>query len=114
MILARRKPPKMGLREISREVPAHRAFVRRHVCAVPGCTSQQIEAHHVRKGLPTGEQAGMGEKPHDKWCVSLCRDHHQEAHDLGEMTFSAKHGLDLVAIAKALAAASPHRKRWEG
>jgi hypothetical protein len=113
MMLKRRPKPKMGVRIVEREYPAHKAWVRKHVCSVPGCPSDLIEAAHVRKGLPEGEQAGMGEKPHDRWCIALCSAHHKEQHAIGEQTFAAKYGLDLVALAKAFAKESPHRVKWE-
>ena len=103
----------MNVREPDGDYPAHRAWVRLHGCSIPGCDRSQIEAAHVRKGLPPGEQAGMGEKPHDKWCLSLCSAHHLEQHSLGELSFSTKYGLDLVVIAREFAKASPHRLKWE-
>lgn len=112
MTLVRRKPPKMGVREVVREYPSHRAFVRKHFCVVPGCQSNDIEAAHVRKNLPPGEQGGTGTKPHDKWCIALCRSHHREQHDLGELTFARKYGLDLVSLARQFAKESPHAKKW--
>ena len=112
-MLAKRKPQKMGVREVEREFPSHRAWVRKHFCAVPGCPSDRIEAAHVRKNLPAGEQGGTGIKPHDKWCIPLCFGHHAEQHLFGELTFAGKYGLDLVALAMQFAKESPHRHRWE-
>lgn len=112
-MIPRRRPKPLGVKESNKDFPAHRAWVRKHYCCVPGCPSDLIEAAHVRKGLPEGEQAGMGQKPHDRWCIPLCRDHHREQHDLGELTFAGKHGLDLVALAKQFAKESPHRVKWE-
>lgn len=109
----RRKAPKFGLREDPREFPGHRAWVRGHCCSVPGCDLGPIEFAHVRKGLPVGEAGGTGLKPHDKWGISLCKAHHNEQHQIGEATFAAKYGLDLVALARAFAKQSPHRPRWE-
>lgn len=112
MMLQRRKAPKMGLREPQREFPAHTAWIRGHCCTVPGCEARKIEAHHVRKGVPADEAGGTGIKPHDKWLVPLCRDHHQEAHDLGADTFDAKHGITLLDVAKEGQRTSPHAWRW--
>ena len=116
MLPQRKKPPKFGTREEQREFPGHRAWVRGFGCCVPGCDLGPIEFAHVRKGLPEGEQAGIAQKPHDKWGISLCggpRGHHAEQHQLGELTFAKKYGLDLAALAKEFARRSPHRHRWE-
>lgn len=112
-MLTKRKAPKMGIRQEQREFPGHTAWIRRHMCCVPGCPSVHIEAHHVRKGVPASEAGGTGMKPHDRWCVPLCRDHHQEAHDLGADTFDRKYGISLLDVAKEAQRNSPHRRKWE-
>jgi hypothetical protein len=89
----------------NRSCPAHRAWVRRHYCSVPGCTMLPVECAHVR----TGTDGATGLKPSDSWVISLCRVHHVEQHQLGEAAFEQKHDLDLIAIAKEFAKASPHR-----
>ena len=113
MLPKRISRPRMNLREEVREFPGHRAWVRLHGCSVPGCDRLPIVFAHVRKGLPADEAGGIALKPHDKWGCSLCNDHHSEQHILGETTFSFKHGIDLVAIAREFARLSPHRWRWE-
>ena len=50
-----------------RTCPAHRAWVRRHHCCVPGCRQVPIECAHVRGGT----DGGIGLKPSDKWVISL-------------------------------------------
>lgn len=112
-MLQKRKPARMGVRDDVREFPQHRAWIRRHGCSVPGCDRIGIEAHHVRKGIPDHEAGGTALKPHDKWCVPLCREHHQENHDLGPDTFDRKHGIKLFDVAKEAQRLSPHRQRWE-
>lgn len=89
----------------SRTCAAHRAWVRRHRCSVPGCRNLPIECAHVRSGT----DAGIGLKPSDKWCVSLCRNHHLEQHEIGERAFELQHGIDLRALASEFARRSPHR-----
>lgn len=111
-------PPKkakqrMGLRDEVREYPGHRKWVRSFACSVPGCDQGPIEAAHVRKGVPVDDKGGTSLKPHDKWCISLCKAHHDEQHAIGEASFAAKHGVDLIAKARAFARASPHRQKWE-
>lgn len=84
--------------------PAHRAWVRRHHCCVPGCQRLPIEAAHVRSGT----DGGLGLKPSDKWVISLCAAHHREQHQIGERAFEATHGIDLKAFAQQFACRSPH------
>lgn len=99
---------------LTREYPAHRAWVRGFPCIVPGCVVEpngpetHIEAAHCRRNT----DGGTGLKPHDKWCFPACKNHHAEQH-LGDLTFEAKYGVDCRATALWLAARSPHRRRWE-
>ena len=93
-------------RRDQRSCPAHRAWVRRHQCCVPGCSLVPIECAHIRSGT----DGGLGIKPSDRWCVSLCWAHHGEQHDIGERAFELKYDLDLVALAAEFARRSPFRK----
>ena len=90
-----------------RDCPAHRAWVRRHHCSVPGCEALPIECAHVR----TGTDGGTALKPSDRWTISLCRAHHVEQHRIGEAAFETKHRLDLTALAAEFAKRSPHIAR---
>lgn len=83
--------------------PGHRAFVRRHACSACG-SHAPIECAHVR----TGTGGGMGVKPSDRWCISLCKTCHQEQHRIGERAFEKRWNIDMKAIAEAFAKASPH------
>lgn len=47
-------------------------------------------------------------KPSDRWCISLCRDHHAEQHNIGEISFAAKYGIPLKILAGDFARKSPH------
>lgn len=105
MTLPRRltKPAKRSGRWKS---PAHLSFVRSHHCVVPGCARLPIEAAHVR----LGSDGAMGVKPSDYFAVSLCGGgdgHHAESHRIGEDSFQAKHGINLLALAAEFAAKSP-------
>jgi len=95
------------LRPLSRSCPAHRAWVRRHHCCVPGCRRLPIECAHVRAGT----DGGIALKPSDRWCISLCVHHHAEQHLIGETRFATKYDLDLAALAAAFASRSPCRAR---
>jgi hypothetical protein len=101
------KPPPQ--RRDSRVCPAHRAWVRRHRCSVPGCARTPIECAHVRSG--TG--AGAGLKSSDKWTISLCVRHHREQHQIGEARFEARYGIDLKALAEEFTRRSPHWLKLE-
>ena len=87
---------------------AHRDWVRGHFCSVPGCQLMPIEVAHVSRAF----SGGMGEKSSDAMTVSLCRDHHAESHR-GEKTFNAKHGIDLMQLAKEFYRNSPHRQKLD-
>lgn len=91
----------------ARSCPAHRAWIRRHGCSVPGCENLPIECAHVR----TGTDGGQGLKPSDRFCISLCRDHHAEQHRIGERAFERRYSLDLRRLAAVFAARSPHRDK---
>lgn len=100
----RRKVNKSGIeRAPKRQWPRHEAFVRRHSCVVPGCENQDIEFMHLRSAA----NAGTGLKPHSRFGVSGCREHHAEAHRIGHDSFARKYGIDLWAIAAAFVKASP-------
>lgn len=91
----------------NRECPAHRAWVRKHHCCVPGCLARPIECAHVRRDT----DGGTGLKPSDRWVISLCRDHHIEQHQVGEVAFEMKYGIDMRALAVEFARRSPQRER---
>lgn len=90
-----------------RRSPAHRAWVRGFNCCVPGCEERPIECAHVRLGT----DGGTGIKPSDRWCISLCRFHHNRQHDVGELSFEAEFGIDMKKLADEFSRKSPHRSK---
>ena len=90
-----------------RTCAAHRTWVRRHRCSVPGCRLLPIECAHVRNGT----DGGLGLKPSDKWTISLCGHHHVEQHELGEAGFEARYDLNLFELAREFARRSPYLQR---
>ncbi|WP_343039923.1 putative HNHc nuclease [Sphingomonas piscis] len=90
-----------------RSCPAHRAWVRRHACSVPGCANHPCECAHVRRGT----DGGTALKPSDRWVISLCPDHHMEQHRIGEPAFERKHGICMAELAEEFARRSPHCKQ---
>lgn len=87
---------------------AHRDWVRKHQCSVPGCQQMPIEVAHINRA----STRGMGQKSTDAQTVSLCSAHHSESHR-GERTFERKYGLDLMDMAKAFYRASPHKGKLD-
>lgn len=87
--------------------PAHRGWVRSHMCCVPGCDRRPIEAAHVR----TGTGGGTGMKPGDEWVISLCSYCHRRQHQIGEGAFERETGIDMKALAVEFFAKSPHRSK---
>jgi hypothetical protein len=108
MLPARLKPdhykPKVRLKS-----PAHRGFIRKHHCSVPGCQLMPIEVAHVRIG--TG--GGMALKSSDAFTLSLCREHHAEQHRIGEKSFEQRHGFSMLAKAREFYFASPHKGKLD-
>jgi hypothetical protein len=91
---------------------AHLNWVKQHACVIPMCNSERpIDPCHMK----TGGGAGMGLKSCDTTAVSMCRDHHDEQHRIGEEAFFAKYdplvmaarGNTILGIAAEFAASSP-------
>ena len=105
-------PPRIkrdsGKKDAGKRSPAHRSWVRRHACCVCG-TEAAIECAHVR----CGTDGGMGIKPSDRWCISLCKAHHAEQHQIGEPAFERRYGIGLKSLAERFFKASPHRHKLE-
>jgi hypothetical protein len=100
-----RRIPKQKKRDDRWRSPAHCNFVRSHECSVPSCQGRPIEVAHVRNV----SDAGLSRKPSDWFTISLCRHHHSQQHSVGEKSFAEMHRIDLHALAKAFAEASPKR-----
>lgn len=109
-MLARRHK-NSGKADIGRRFVSHRAWVRGFECAVANndCGGA-IECAHI-EGSGT---KGVGMKANDAFTIPLCHWHHADRHRMGWRTFDARHGLDALALAKELAAKSPHIQRAAG
>ncbi len=106
----KRKRPRSGIeRAAPRHWPRHEKFVRGHSCCVPGCQNTPIQFMHLRNAANSGE----GLKPHSRFGISGCWEHHAEAHQIGHDTFAKKYGIDLWEIAAAFVRASPDRAMKE-
>lgn len=47
-------------------------------------------------------EAGLGQKPHDRWTVPLCGAHHRMQHEMGESKFWDFAVMDPIFLALAL------------
>ena len=94
--------------DVGKRSPAHRAWVRGHICCACGSTTA-IECAHVR----TGTDGGVGMKPSDRWCISLCKNCHTRQHAMGEATFEKSYGINMKALAVEFFRKSPHRHKLE-
>ena len=102
-MLPRRIKHKSRREQAQKRFPGHCAWVRGHACCACGSTAA-IECAHVRNG--TG--GGVGMKPSDRWCLSLCHDCHAKQHSMGEASFEKFAGINMKALAEEFAKASPH------
>jgi hypothetical protein len=93
-----------------RHFPKHEKWVRGFACCVPGCEQGPIEFAHLRLGALNN---GIGIKPPSWMGISLCSEHHRQAHLLGERSFQSMHGLDWKKLAAEFAAKSPDRLMLE-
>ena len=107
-MLPQRISRKSDKAEKPRRSPAHRAWVRGHACSACG-SEFGIECAHVR----TGTDGGVGIKPSDKWCISLCGVCHRKQHEVGEESFERAWGINMKALAEEFYRASPHRMKLE-
>ena len=84
----------------------HKAMIRQLVCCIPGCRAfAPNDPHHLKSGEARG-QRGIGMKATDRFCVPLCRRHHDQLENLPssrEIEWFQDMGLDDVhALADAL------------
>ena len=107
---AKRTGPRSGiLRAEPRDWPRHKVFLRGHHCCVPDCLALPIDAAHIRSAA----NAGIGIKPHDAFCVPLCRSHHVQQHQIGQPRFDALYRIELLGLVRQFVWTSPDRKMRE-
>src|SRR5688500_13568130 len=97
-----------GKKNAGKRSPAHRAWVRGHACCACG-SSAAIECAHVR----VGTDGGVGAKPSDRWCISLCKDCHSRQHQIGEPSFERMTSINMKELAAEFFRRSPHRHKLE-
>lgn len=74
------------------------------ICGILGCDPAHIRSLSRAHGK---DQTGAGRKPSDKWCLPLCRPHHDEQHSMSELAFWASYGIDPFDRAQELYASRP-------
>lgn len=92
------------------KAPSHLVFIKRLpcvCCAVEqgGMTARQADdPMHIRSGsmLHGKEPTGGGQKPHDRWVLPGCRQHHDQQHGMNEMAFWRRYGIDAHLLALVL------------
>lgn len=72
---------------------AFRAWVRGLGCSVPSCGSADVELAHARSRGAGGDWTMI---------APLCHAHHQLAHTIGQRTFEARFGFELLDVAAAV------------
>lgn len=87
--------------------PSHIAFIKSLPCA--GCIAKGIEQlgcdpAHIRteSRLHGKEETGGGRRPSDRWCLPLCRPHHDMQHGMAEQNFWKMFGIDPFLLALVL------------
>jgi hypothetical protein len=87
----------------------HLAAIRQLACCV--CPNYwSVDPHHLKTG-PAKSERGVGLKATDRWCVPLCRAHHDELEALGsrkEPGFFHDRAIDHVGLALGLWNVSPN------
>ncbi len=92
----------------------HLDFVRSLPCIVCG-DNTSTEAAHIRYGDPrvAKRRTGMGEKPHDRWTIPLCGEHHRLQHKQNENLFWFNARIDPILSALALWAVTGNHEAGE-
>jgi hypothetical protein len=67
-------------------------------CAVCGRKTELHHVDHVGMGYNRKEINHIGMR-----CLPLCREHHMEAHNIGQIAFDAKYHLEPIAIDEKIA-----------
>lgn len=102
-----------GRQHEGKRFPSHLKWLRGRPCILEGkhghACEGQMEAMHVDEA----GGKGMGVKVADYWAVPGCSEAHRLLHQYGSATWQRTWRVNLVEAAKAYAAASPHRFKWE-
>lgn len=91
---------------------AHLDFIRSLPCLICG-NNIETQAAHLRfsDARVAKVNPGVGQKPHDFWCLPLCGKHHDEQHGTDERKWWASQGIDPIFTAMALYTVSGDHER---
>lgn len=97
---------RIRLREVTQHDPVYLERIRQMPCLKCGMEPPGIEAAHLRSASGAhGKASGIGKKPDDRWCLSLCSSCHRDQHQIGERAFWSEIGIDPFLVAQRLYAA---------
>lgn len=103
----------MRLKDPRQHDEAHLDFIRSLPCCI--CLNPiETQAAHLRfsDARVAKPNAGVGQKPHDRWTVPLCGREHTEQHEAGdERSWWASKGIDPIFLALALYSVSGDYER---
>lgn len=94
----------MKFRDPRKHDEKHLAFIRQLPCLVCG-NNIETQAAHIRFSDIRAAKVnpGVGQKPHDFWCVPLCGRCHSEQHEMGnEAAFWDQAMIDPLFVSMAL------------
>lgn len=108
---AKRLAPKVKRERRPGNSEAHLSAIRTLPCVIPGCSIVGCDPHHAKSGPAAAERA-VGRRASDRWCVPLCRKHHDEVEAIGsrrEAAWFLERGIEVIELAAALWAVSPDK-----
>ena len=102
-----------GQRQPRQRDPGYLAFLRRLPCVVGpikgDCCGGRTDPAHIRFADPKAgrRNPGLSAKPDDKWCLPVCRFHHEAQHAYGNEAewWAVEVGADPTDLARAFYAA---------
>ena len=102
-----------GQRQPRERDPGYLAFLRRLPCVVGpikgDCCGGRTDPAHIRFADPKAgrRNPGLSAKPDDKWCLPVCRFHHEAQHAYGNEAewWAVEVGADPTDLARAFYAA---------
>ena len=101
------RPEAEGQRQPREKKPGHLAAIRQCQCLNCGL-DQGCDAAHLRISAPGKPNAGVGQKPDDRWTNPLCHPCHMKQHSVGERDFWKRAGVDPFKTAVELYHLSPN------
>ena len=104
-----RRHKNSGRQNEGKRFPGHLKFVRGFRCLIEGREGHECSGKMEAMHVDYAGGKGVGMKVPDYYTVPGCSEAHREQTDvLGWPQFERKYGIDALALAKELAARSPH------